>query len=66
MQAKIVRTDRELECPHLDTVLRESGANLVLLPEDVSQEDLARQTRDADLILMCYTPITARIINGAQ
>ncbi|MCP4387513.1 MAG: C-terminal binding protein, partial [Gammaproteobacteria bacterium] len=62
---KIVRTDRELECPYLDKVLRESGFNLVLLPDDVDTERLALETRDADLILMCYTPITTAIIDNA-
>ena len=27
---KIVRTDQELECPHVDQVLREKGIDLVL------------------------------------
>ncbi len=64
-QIKIVRTDRELECPHLDKALRENGYDLVLLPDDVDVEQLANETRDADLILMCYTPITAAIIDNA-
>lgn len=62
---KIVRTDKELECPHLDEALRKTGANLVLLPDDVSEQALLAETRDADLILMCYTPITAKVINNA-
>ena len=62
---KIVRTDQELECPYLDRVLRESGFHLVLLPDDVDAERLAQETRDADLILMCYTPIGAAIIDNA-
>jgi D-3-phosphoglycerate dehydrogenase len=63
---KIVRTDCELECPHIDRVLRESGADLVLLSDAVSEDELLRETRDADLILMCYTPITARVIDQAE
>ncbi|MEZ5783817.1 MAG: NAD(P)-dependent oxidoreductase [Rhizobiaceae bacterium] len=62
---KIVRTDRELECPVIDRVLRQKGANLVLLPDTVSEDELAAETADADLLLMCYTPISARIIEGA-
>ncbi|MCP3687754.1 MAG: C-terminal binding protein, partial [Gammaproteobacteria bacterium] len=54
---KIVRTDKELECPHIDRVLRDKGFNLILLPDHVSHENLLTETRDADLILMCYTPI---------
>ena len=64
-QIKIVRTDLELECPDLDQALRETGANLVLLPDGVSEEMLLRETSDTDLILMCYTPITAKIIARA-
>ena len=30
---KIVRTDSELECPIIDAELRETGADLVLLPD---------------------------------
>jgi len=62
---KIVRTDQELECPHVDQVLREKGIDLVLLPDNVDAHRLLRETQDADLILMCYTPITASIINNA-
>jgi D-3-phosphoglycerate dehydrogenase len=64
-KVKIVRTDQELECPHIDRVLREKGFDLVLLPDNVNEQRLANETRDADLILMCYTPITARIIDNA-
>ncbi len=65
-QMKVVRTDRELECPHLDRALRAKGMNLVLMPGAASEEELARETRNADLLLMCYAPITATIINGAE
>jgi len=63
---KIVRTDQELECPHIDRVLREKGYDLVLLPDDVSEERLIEETRDADLILMCYTAITKKVIDNAS
>ncbi len=63
---KIVRTDRELECPVIDKVLREKGANLVLLPDGVSEDELAAEVADADLLLMCYTPVTAGVIEGAS
>ena len=62
---KIVRTDRELECPEIDSALRASGAELVLLPESVSESRLVDEVRDADLLLMCYTPITTKVINNA-
>ena len=62
---KIVRTDERLECPHLDRVLVDSGANLVLLADGIGEAQLARESCDADVILMCYSPITARVIEGA-
>lgn len=64
--ARIVRTDSELECPEIDRVLRERGADLVLLPDGISEDELASAVRDADLLLMCYTPITAKVINAAE
>ncbi len=63
---KVVRTDGELECPHLDAGLRARGIELVVLPDGVPEEELAHAVRDADLLLMCYTPVTARIIDAAQ
>ena len=63
---KIIRTDSELECPQLDKNLRALGATLVLLPDSISEAELIAKTADADLILMCYTPITARVINNAN
>lgn len=65
MPIKIVRTDSELECPVIDRVLLERGADLVLLPDGVSEDELAREVSDADLLLMCYTPITKRVLDGA-
>jgi len=62
---KAVRTDRELECPDIDTGLRAAGCELVLLAEGISEDDLIGAVRDADLLLMCYTPITARVIAAA-
>ena len=63
---KAVRTDRELECPEIDAGLRAAGCELVLLPESVSEDDLIAAVRDADLLLMCYTPVTARVIAAAS
>ncbi len=62
---KAVRTDRELECPEIDSGLRALGCDLVLLPDGVSEDELAAAVRDADLLLMCYTPVTARMIAAA-
>jgi D-3-phosphoglycerate dehydrogenase len=65
MKPKVVRTDSELECPHLDTSLRARNVELVLLPDGVPEQELARQVQDAEILLMCYTPVTARVIEGA-
>ena len=63
---KAVRTDRELECPDIDAGLRAAGCELVLLPEGISEDDLIAAVRDCDLLLMCYTPVTARVIAAAE
>jgi D-3-phosphoglycerate dehydrogenase len=63
---KAVRTDRELECPLIDAGLRSRGVDLVTLPDGIAQEALAQAVRDADLLLMCYTPVTARVIGSAE
>ena len=63
--AKIVRTDAELEVPHEDRTLREKGATLVLLDAAATEERLAFELRDADLLLMCYAPVPERVIAGA-
>ena len=62
---KVVRTDSELELPRVDRRLRELGATVVLLPETTSTDALAREVRDADLLLMCYAPIPALVIDAA-
>jgi len=63
---RIVRTDCELEMPQLDAALRAAGHELVLLADGVSEDELARELRDAELLLMCYTPVTARSIESAR
>lgn len=63
---KAVRTDRELECPRLDAGLREAGVTLVTLPDGIGEDALIDAVRDADLILMCYTPISAKVIAAAS
>ena len=62
---KAVRTDQELECPEIDAGLRARGIDLVTLPDGISEEALIREVADADLLLMCYTPVTARVIAAA-
>ena len=63
---KIVRTDRELQTPHVDATLRAAGHDLVLLPDGTPEDALIEAVRDAGLLLMCYTPITARVIAPAD
>lgn len=62
---KAVRTDRELECPAIDAGLRARGVELVTLPDGISEDELVRAVAEADILLMCYTPITARVIAAA-
>ncbi len=62
---KIVRTDAKLECLRLDAALRARG-ELTLLPDGASEDDVIEAVRDADLVLMCYTPVTARVIEAAK
>jgi D-3-phosphoglycerate dehydrogenase / 2-oxoglutarate reductase len=62
---KAVRTDRELECPGIDAGLRAAGCNLVTLPDGIGEDALIAATCAADLLLMCYTPVTARVIAAA-
>jgi D-3-phosphoglycerate dehydrogenase len=64
--AKIVRTDRELELPAVDAALRDEGHELVLLPDRIPEPELIRAVRDATLLLMCYTPVTRHVIEGAE
>lgn len=62
---KAVRTDRELECPEIDAGLHARGVEMVTLPDGISEDALMREVADADLLLMCYTPVTARVIAAA-
>ena len=62
---KIVRTDRELEMSRVDEQLRAMGAQLVVLPDGVKEAQLAHEVADADLLLMCYSKITRRVIESA-
>jgi D-3-phosphoglycerate dehydrogenase len=64
--ARIVRTDRELEIPAVDAALRADGHELVLLDEGIAEDKLVEAAREADLVLMCYTPITRRVIEAAR
>lgn len=56
----------ELETPLIDKTLRKKGHNLVLLPDGVSEKVLIQEIADCDILLMCYTPITRKIIDSAK
>jgi len=43
----------------IDAGLRALGCELVLLGERSREDELVAVVRDADLLLMCYTPVTA-------
>ena len=62
---KVVRTDRELEMPRTDAALRAWGGTVVVLPDGTTEDELAREVADADLLLMCYARISRRVIDGA-
>jgi len=62
---KILRTDRELETPLVDRTLRAWGHRLVRVPHDIPEDALCGEVADCELLLMCYTPITRRIIEAA-
>jgi D-3-phosphoglycerate dehydrogenase len=62
---KVVRTDRELEMTRVDAALRERGGTLVVLPDGTPEAVLAQAVADADLLLMCYAPISKAVIDGA-
>lgn len=62
---KIIRTDSLLEMPRLDQALRDAGHELVLLEDGTSEDDVVAAMGGAELLLMCYTPISQRIIQAA-
>jgi len=64
--AKVVRADRELELPTVDAALRADSHELVLLPDAIPEGELIQAVRDATLLLMCYTPVTRRVIESAE
>ncbi len=62
----IVRTDAEIECNEIDAWFTSRGADLVLLPGDVSEHELCSAVANASLILMCYTTISSVVIQSAN
>jgi len=62
---KIIRCDCELETPHIDRTLRDWGHELTLMPENINEDELCMAMAECELLLMCYTPITSRVIASA-
>ncbi len=62
---KIIRTDAELLTPVVDAALRAGGHELITLPDGVEEDSLIAAVAGADLVLMCYTAITARVMDAA-
>ena len=51
--------------PQLDAALRAAGHELVLVPDGTYEWELADALQGAELLLMCYTPVTASLIESA-
>jgi len=49
----------------VDAALRAAGHEVAVFPDGVSEASLCDAVRDASLVLMCYTPITKRVIDAA-
>ncbi len=62
---KIICTDAELQTPFVDEALRDAGHDLVTLQVGLDEDELIAAIADADLLLMCCTAITARVIDAA-
>ncbi len=55
----------EIETPLIDRKLMEWGHKLVLLPDGISEDELCKEVSNCELLLMCYTPVTANVIAAA-
>ena len=63
---RIVRTDCEIETPRIDEGLRRDGHELLLLPHAVGEAGLIEALAGTDVLLACYTPVTAKAIAAAS
>ncbi len=61
----VLRTDAELRMPRTDAVLRAWGGSLRVLPDGTPEDELVQAVADTDLLLMCYSRITRRVIDAA-
>ena len=55
----------EIETPLVDKKLMAWGHELVLLPDGISEAELCKEVSNCELLLMCYTPVTANVIAAA-
>lgn len=55
----------EIETPLVDKKLMEWSHKLVLLSNGISEDGLCKEVSDCELLLMCYTPVTAKVIEAA-
>lgn len=62
---RIVRTDCEIETPRIDEGLRRDGHELLLLPHAIGEARLIEALAGTDVLLACYTPVTAKAIAAA-
>lgn len=62
---RIVRTDCEIETPRIDEGLFRDGHELLLFPHTVPEARLLEALAGADVLLVCYTPVTAKAIAAA-
>jgi D-3-phosphoglycerate dehydrogenase len=62
----VIRTDRQDECAYLDEGLRSAGGRLVKFPDRTSEDVLVDAIGQADLLVICYAPVTARVIAAAR
>ena len=61
----VVRCDRELETNLVEQTLRNWGHLLTLLPDGIGEDGLCTALAECDLLLVCYTPITERVLASA-
>ena len=64
-RVNIVRCDRELETNLVDQTLRDWGHRLTLLPDGIGEDAPCVALAECDLLLVCYTPITERVLASA-
>lgn len=62
---KVLRTDHEIDFSAVDQALRDSGIHLVTIGQNADRSVLLREMQDTDLLLMCYSEISAEVFAAA-